>query len=100
MMTEVLKASNEKTPPEYRVICDGLTINVNGEELTIREHRKVSERVIGDSYAAWVILAERDSSKHDPWVVWLLVANKTGWSLGWGDYRRTEAEGREAFARR
>jgi hypothetical protein len=33
-------------------------------------------------------------------VVWLLVANKTGWSLGWGDYRRTEAEGREAFARR
>jgi len=47
-MTQAIAASNEQTAPEYRLACTGLTINVNGQDLTILDLVKRSERVVGD----------------------------------------------------
>lgn len=99
-MTQAITASNEQTTPEYRLACQGLTINVNGQDLTILDLVKRSERVVGDCYASWLVLVERDSSHRDPFVVWTLVARPEGWHLESGTYCRTEEEGREAFSRR
>lgn len=100
-MTEAIAASNEKTPPEYRLVCPGLTINVSNGDITILECHKRSERVKGDCYASWLILIERDASKHrDPFVVWSLIARTNGWMLEHGTYCQTLEEGRKAFEAR
>lgn len=99
-ITESITVSNEQTPPEFRVICKDLTINVNGQDLRILDFVKHSERIVGDSYASWTVLFERDSSHRDPWVVWTLIANPKGWEVGSGSYCMTEEEGRKAFALR
>lgn len=99
-MTQAITTSNEQTAPEYRIVCRGLTINVNGEDLTILDLVKRSERVVGDCFASWLVLVERDSSNRDPWVVWTLIARAEGWVLESGTYCMTEAEGRKAFADR
>lgn len=92
--------SNEQTPPEFRLICKGLTIHVNGQDLYIHDLVKQSERVVGDCFASWTVLFERDASNRDPWVVWRLIARTEGWVLESGTYCMTEEEGRKAFALR
>ena len=82
--------SNEQTPPEYRLICQGLTIHMNGQDLYIHDLVKQSERVVGDCFASWTV----------PWVVWRLIARPDGWVLESGTYCMTEEEGRKAFALR
>ncbi len=99
-LTAMTVQSNEKTDPEYRIVCKDLRINVNGEDLWIHDFVKRSERVIGDTYASWLVLVERDSSNLDPWVVWLLIATPKGWALESGSYCRDEEAGRKAFAKR
>lgn len=99
-LTDDVTLSNERTAPEYRIVCRGLTIRVNDQELTILDLAKRSERVVGDCYASWLVLVERDRSHRDPWVVWILVARPDGWMLESGTYCMTEEQGREAFARR
>ena len=97
-MTQAITESNEKAPAEFRLICPGLTINVNDQDLLILACKKLSERVIGDCYASWVVLVKRDDSHRDPWVVWVLIATPYGWALESGSYCMTEEEGRKAFA--
>ena len=99
-LTEAISTSNLQTSPEYRLICRGLTINVNGHDLLIHDLVKRSERVIGDCFASWLVLVERDSSHRDPWVVWSLIASPNGWTLESGSYCMTEEEGRKGFALR
>lgn len=99
-MTQAITASNEQTAPEYRLACQDLTINVNGQDLTILDLVKRSERVVGDCYASWLVLVERDRSHRDPFVVWTLIARPEGWHLESGTYCGTEEEGRKAFAKR
>ena len=99
-LTESITVSNEQTPPEFRIVCAGLTINVNGQDLYIHDLVKKSERIVGDSFASWIVLFERDASNRDPWVVWRLIARPEGWSLESGNYCMTEEEGRKAFALR
>lgn len=99
-LTDDITLSNEQTAPEYRIVCRGLTINVNGQDLTVLDLVKRSERVIGDCYASWLVLVERDKSHRDPWVVWTLIARPDGWMLESGTYCMTEEEGRKAFAER
>ena len=99
-LTESITVSNEQTAPEFRIVCAGLTINVNGQDLYIHDLVKKSERIVGDSFASWIVLFERDASNRDPWVVWRLIARPEGWSLESGNYCMTEEEGRKAFALR
>ena len=100
-MSGAIAASNEQTAPEYRLVCPGLTINVHGDDITILDCEKRSERVIGDSYASWIVLIERDAAKHrDPFVVWGLIATPNGWELQHGTYCQTLEEGRKAFGQR
>jgi hypothetical protein len=99
-LTESITVSNEQTPPEFRIVCAGLTINVNNQDLLILDLVKRTERVVGDCYASWTVLFERDSSHRDPWVVWNLIARPDGWMVESGSYCMTEEEGRKAFALR
>lgn len=99
-LTDDITLSNEQTAPEYRIVCRGLTIHVNGQDLTILDLVKRSERVVGDCYASWLVLVERNSSNRDPWVVWTLIARPDGWMLESGTYCMTEEQGRKAFAAR
>ena len=88
---EAVKASNEISEPEYRIPTEGLEI----EGAKIVRFRKMRERVKGDTYASWVVLAEREHDLH-PFVVWNLIAGKSGFMYEGGDYyaERVEAEAR------
>lgn len=82
--------SNERTLAEHRIPCKGLVINAGGGDFTILELSRISERVMGDTYAAWKVLVERDASNRDPFVIWTLIARPEGWSLESGTYCKTE----------
>ena len=100
-LVESIVTSNLKTNPEYRIVCQGLEINVNGNDLVILACVKRSERIIGDSFASWHVLVERDPNKHrDPFVVWRLIARPEGWHLESGTYCATFDEGWKAFGDR
>lgn len=87
---EAVIASNEATEPEYRIPTEGLVINT----ATIVRFKKMRERIKGDTYATWVVLARRGPDEFDPYVVWNLIARPEGWSFDQGDYFKglTEAE--------
>jgi hypothetical protein len=82
---EAVIASNEATEPEYRIPTEGLVIN----EATIVRFKKIRERIKGDTYAAWVVLARRGPEAFDPYVVWNLIARPEGWSYDQGDYYKS-----------
>jgi hypothetical protein len=46
---------------------------------------KVSERVVGDCYASWVVIGVKITEYH-PYVVWTVVATSKGFFAERGDY--------------
>ena len=87
-MIEAIQTHNELAEPEQRTICRDLTIETKGAgPIVIRDFVRTGERIIGDRYASWLILAER-SDVHAPYVVWTLIARPEGWALEMGNYYR------------
>jgi hypothetical protein len=92
---EAVLLSNEKTEPEYRVICEQLPMEYAEDKFVrVRDFSKIRERVKGDTYATWTVLCERDGYGKDelvvhPFIVWTLVARPEGWSFASGEYFST-----------
>lgn len=78
---EAVIASNAITEPEYRIPTEGLEI----EGAHILRFQKIMERVKGENYAVWVVLAQREHPLH-PFVVWNLIAGANGFMYERGDY--------------
>ena len=103
---EAVLYSNESTPPEYRVICEGLPMEYDDDKwVVIRDFHKTRERVKGDTYAMWHVLCERDFLDGDevvihPYIVWTLIARPEGWSFNGGDYCSTYEEAEEIYKSR
>lgn len=93
---EAVTASNEATEPEYRIPTEGLVIN----GATIVRFKKMRERIKGDTYATWVVLAERGPEEFDPYVVWNLIARPEGWSYDQGDYYKMLASAERKYEQR
>lgn len=89
---EAVLLSNEETPAEYRVICEGYPLEYDTDKFVrVDEFRKVMERVKGETFATWTILCHRDDIDMDevvihPYIVWTLIARPEGWSFASGDY--------------
>jgi hypothetical protein len=100
-LSDAVAYSNEHTPPEYRILCEGLrVINSTGDvDVTIVAETRRGERVMGDCFAHWVVIAEREATPH-PFVVWNAVARTEGWHFEAGEYYATYDEAYEAYERR
>lgn len=108
METEVERVllSNEATPPEYQVICEGYPMEYSLDQwVRIRDYKKITERIKGDCYATWTVLCERDFVEADekvihPFIVWTLVARPEGWHFELGHYCATYEEARKKYDQR
>lgn len=89
---EAVLESNEQTPPEYRVVCEGLLLEYEEDKwVCVNDFHKHTERVKGDTYATWTIHCSRTMIDGDevvihPYIVWTLIARPEGWSFGQGSY--------------
>jgi hypothetical protein len=92
---EAVIASNEATEPEYRIPTEGLEI----EGAIILRFQKIMERVKGENYATWVVMAQRDHELH-PFVVWNLIARPEGWVYESGDYYADHLEAEAKYESR
>jgi len=103
---EAVLLSNEKTDPEYWVICEKLPMEYAEDEFVrVVEFKKLCERVKGDTYATWTVLCERDGypmneSPIHPYIVWTLIARPEGWSFASGGYFSTLREAEESYKAR
>lgn len=95
-MLEMVIASNGATEAEHRVLAEGMMIN----NRMVRRFTRVSERVIGDTYASWIVLLEGTHDDFHRFVVWRVIARPAGWSCESGDYTHTWEEGVEAYEAR
>lgn len=84
MMTqlEAVEKHNEQVDPEFRIVEKGMIIARH----KVLRCKRVSERVIGDSYASWVVLAEAQGDEYHKWVTWFVVARKDGFLAESGHY--------------
>ena len=103
---EAVAESNAKTEPEYQVVCLDLPMEYAEDKFVrVRRHRKIRERVKGDTYATWTVLCERDEYDKDqlvvhPFIVWTLTARPEGWSFASGDYCETYEEALKNYKKR
>lgn len=96
---EAIQAHNEAVTPEFRNICRDLTIDTPAGEILIKDFARMGERIVGDSYASWTVIAERSATPH-PYVVWTLVARPNGWHLEGGTYCAELSEAELVFSQR
>ena len=99
-MIEAIQAHNEAVTPEFRNICRDLTIDTPAGQILIKDFVRTGERIVGDSYASWTVIAERSDDVRDPYVVWTLVARPNGWHLEGGTYCTELSEAELAFSHR
>jgi hypothetical protein len=97
---EAVTQHNEQVAPDFRTICRDLVIDVNGVgKVRIVDFVRTGERIIGDVFASWKVLVERNGS-HDPFVVWTLVATDQGFVVQSGSYCATLEQARKAYESR
>ena len=97
---EAVTHHNEQVAPDFRTICRDLVIDVNGVgKVRIVDFVRTGERIIGDVFASWKVLVEREGS-HDPFVVWTLVATDEGFAVQSGSYCTTLEQARKAYESR
>jgi len=74
--------SNE-IPAEYRVLEKGMTVAGH----TVIRCKRLTERVVGDTYATWITLCESpDRSAYHKWVTWVVIARPEGFVAESGHY--------------
>ena len=97
---EAVTHHNEQVAPDFRTICRDLVIDVKGVgKVRIVDFVRKGERIIGDVYASWKVLVERDDSR-EPFVVWTLVAREDGFMVQSGSYCTTLEQARKAYESR
>lgn len=97
---EAVTHHNEQVAPDFRTICRDLVIDVQGVgKVRIVDFVRTGERIVGDVFASWKVLVERESS-HDPFVVWTLVATTNGFIANHGSYCETLEQARKAYESR
>ena len=90
---EMVTEQNENISPELRLLTKGMTI----AEHKILRCNRLSERVVGDSYATWITLCEAtDPTSYHKWVTWIVVARPEGFRAESGHYF-TDGEYEKAF---
>jgi hypothetical protein len=92
---EAVIASNEATEPEYRIPTEGLEIN----GAKIFQFKKTRERIKGDCFASWVVLAQRENEFHQ-FAVWNLIARPDGFTFEGGDYYHSLLEADAQYVKR
>lgn len=80
---ELITEQNETTPPEFRILTKGMVI----ADHTILRCKRLTERIVGDSYATWITLCEsNDKKSYHRWVTWVVVAREDGFRAEAGSY--------------
>lgn len=84
-MTTQLQAitkHNEQVEPEFRLLTTGMVV----ADHTILYCTRQGERVIGETYASWIVLAETTEREYHKWVTWRVVATERGFFAESGHY--------------
>lgn len=79
---EAVEKHNEQVAPEFRIVEKGMII-ANHKVLRCK---RLSERIIGDSYATWVVLCEAEGNEYHKWVTWIVAATPRGFNADSGHY--------------
>lgn len=88
---------NAQVSPDFRTVCDDLTIYINGVgEVRIINAVRQSERIVGDIYSMWKVLIERQDTFR-PFVIWTLAATEKGFAAQTGFYFATLDEAQKVF---
>ncbi len=68
---------------EYRILEKGMKISGH----TVLRCKRLTERVVGETYASWIVLCETDDpGSYHKWVTWIAYANSTGFHAESGHY--------------
>jgi len=78
---------NEQVAPEFMLLTEGMSVSNH----TIIACTRQSERVIGETYASWVVLAETETKSFHKWVTWVVMATEKGFQAQWGHYFAEES---------
>jgi hypothetical protein len=78
-----MTTTQQEVPNEYKVLEKGMTIAGH----TVLRLKRLTERVVGDTYASWIVLCETtDPKSYHKWVTWIAYANETGFHAESGHY--------------
>jgi len=79
---ESVESHNEQVSPEYRIVQAGMII-ANHRVLRCK---RLSERVVGENYASWVVLCQAEGNEYHKWVTWTVIARPDGFLAQSGHY--------------
>lgn len=74
--------AQQEIPNEYMVLETGMEI-ANHKVLRCK---RLSERVVGETYASWVALCEAQENEYHKWVTWTVIAREDGFIAESGHY--------------
>lgn len=79
---EAVEKHNEQVSADFRILEKGMIIAHH----KVLRCKRLSERIIGESYATWVVLCEAQGAEYHKWVTWIVAATPSGFSAESGHY--------------
>lgn len=74
--------TQQEVSNEYRVLEKGMIIAGH----KVLRCKRVSERVVGETYASWIALCEAQGDEYHKWVTWTVIAREKGFIAESGHY--------------
>jgi hypothetical protein len=80
---ETINDHNGQTQAEFNLLAKGMSIS----DHTVLRCKRLTERVVGDTYSSWIALCQANNKgSHHKYVTWIISARPEGFLAEAGHY--------------